>query len=315
MEELVGTLIDPVAARCMDLVAAAQGADVTAVGAWLELGAILLPVREQMPEKQEFGRWCKQNNYFGAKHRQYLTHAMNAAWYCDVTGVTSPDVGVRELSKLARAHRKQLERTPAPALPAGAATVDLRVGDFRDVLADVVCDAIITDPPYPAEYLPLYADLAKWADDVLPDHGVLAVMVGQSYLPQLLQLMDGHRPYRWTLAYLTPGGQATQLWTRNVNTFWKPVLLYGHVNKATGWVGDVTRSAVNDNDKDHHHWGQSVSGMVDLVERLTEPGQTVCDPFMGAATTGVACQLGDRNFIGCDIDPGHVDTARGRFTT
>lgn len=38
--------------------------------------------------------------------------------------------------------------------------VDIRHGDFRQVLADLTdVDAIITDPPYPAEFLPLLADL------------------------------------------------------------------------------------------------------------------------------------------------------------
>ena len=139
-------------------------------------------------------------------------------------------------------------------------------------------------------------------------------MVGQSYLPELFNLLSGHLPYRWTLAYLTPGGQATQLWQRNINTFWKPILIYGQVTEHTPWIGDVTRSNVNDNDKDHHHWGQSVSGMVDLVTRLTEPGHLIADPFAGAGTTGVAAALTQRHFIGCDIDPAHVDTARARLT-
>lgn len=77
-------------------------------------------------------------------------------------------------------------------------------------------------------------------------------------------------------------------------------------------MGDVVSGDVNDNDKRFHHWGQSESGMAALVERLTLPGQLVCDPFLGAGTTAVACLTRGRRFIGCDIDGSCVETARGR---
>lgn len=39
-----------------------------------------------------------------------------------------------------------------------------------------------------------------------------------------------------------------------------------------------------------------------LVTDYSKPGETVCDPFMGAGTTGVACMKEGRNFIGIEID-------------
>lgn len=156
-------------------------------------------------------------------------------------------------------------------------------------------DCIITDPPYPKGFLPVYGELARLSKDV----PLIAVMCGQSYLPEILAAMSKHLKYRWTLAYLTPGGQAVQQWQSKVNTFWKPVLLFGN---STEWIGDVCRSDTNDNDKRFHGWGQSESGMADLVERLSKPGQLVCDPFVGGGTTAlVSLRLG-RKFIGCDID-------------
>lgn len=51
---------------------------------------------------------------------------------------------------------------------------DIRLGDFREVLADLSdIDAIITDPPYGHEPLALLGDLAAWADKVLAPDGVL----------------------------------------------------------------------------------------------------------------------------------------------
>jgi DNA modification methylase len=87
------------------------------------------------------------------------------------------------------------------------------------------------------------------------------------------------------------------------------VLLFGE-NQA--WIGDVCKSKVNDNDKRFHQWGQSESGMTDLVSRLTVPGELVCDPFLGAGTTAIACMRLARRCVGCDIDATVVQTARER---
>lgn len=163
-------------------------------------------------------------------------------------------------------------------------------------------DWIITDPPYPAEFLPVYSDLGKIAAHVLRPGGSLICMIGQSYLPQIIAQLSEHLNYHWTLAYLTPGGQATQIFPRRVNTFWKPVLWFTKGEFAGTWIGDVTKSDPNDNDKRFHHWGQSESGMADLMRRFVNPGDRVLDPFMGAGTTGaVALHLG-ASFVGFDSD-------------
>lgn len=188
---------------------------------------------------------------------------------------------------------------------------ELRVTSMTDLLSTLSdLDAIITDPPYGADAVPLYGSLAEHAKRALAPHGVLLVMCGQSYLPEILTAMVAHMPYRWTLAYLTPGGQAPQIWPRKVNTFWKPVLLFG---ASPGWIGDVIRSDVNDNDKRFHDWGQSESGMARLVEALTEPGHRICDPFLGAGTTGVVARRLGRRFIGGDLDPETVALAKARL--
>ena len=180
---------------------------------------------------------------------------------------------------------------------------DIRTCSCAELFASgIKPDAVITDPPYPKEFLPVFTELAESCKAA--DVPLVAVMSGQSYLPEVMQRLCEFLAYRWTLAYITPGGQSVQQWPCKVNTFWKPVLLFG---SSLDWIGDVCKSDVNDNDKRFHNWGQSESGMIDLVERLTKPGQLVCDPFGGAFTTGlVSLKLG-RRFVGCDIDSGCVE--------
>ena len=49
------------------------------------------------------------------------------------------------------------------------------------------------------------------------------------------------------------------------------------------------------------------------IEKYTNPGDTVLDPFMGSGTTGVACVQTGRNFIGIEIDPGYFEIAQRRI--
>lgn len=50
-----------------------------------------------------------------------------------------------------------------------------------------------------------------------------------------------------------------------------------------------------------------------VVSDYSRPGETVCDPFMGAGTTGVACHRTGRDFIGIEIDEPSFDTACRRI--
>ena len=174
-------------------------------------------------------------------------------------------------------------------------------------------DVVITDPPYPAEHVECWSWLGEFADSALKAGGSLVAMSGQSYLPDVLGRLSEHLEYHWTCAYLTPGGQSVQLWDRHVNTFWKPLLWFTKGKYDGVWVGDVCRSKPNDNDKEFHDWGQSESGMADVVRRFSKPADVVCDPFCGGGTTlAVALDLG-RSAVGIDEREDAIDTIRKRL--
>lgn len=51
----------------------------------------------------------------------------------------------------------------------------------------------------------------------------------------------------------------------------------------------------------------------DHIKSWTNPCEIVLDPFMGAGTTGVACQRLDREFIGIEISPKYMTIAKTRI--
>lgn len=241
-----------------------------------------------------------------AKNRREADRGLEAAQQLPENAPAVLDVKRAErINREQAAAAKRAEPT-APSTSHG--DIEIRHGDFREVLAGLTnVDAIITDPPYPAEYVELFDGLGQLAKRVLTKDGVLAAMTGQSYLPAYIEHLGRHLTYRWTGAYVVEG-QAVRVHQRAVGTKWKPVLIYGGSRFLTQ---DTFHSAGDD--KRHHHWGQSESGMAALVEAFTDPGDLVVDPFLGGGTTAAVCRDLGRRFIGCDTDPAAIHTTRERL--
>ena len=53
----------------------------------------------------------------------------------------------------------------------------------------------------------------------------------------------------------------------------------------------------------------------DHILSWSNKGETILDPFMGSGTTGVACKLQRRNFIGIELDPEYFKMAEKRITS
>jgi len=51
----------------------------------------------------------------------------------------------------------------------------------------------------------------------------------------------------------------------------------------------------------------------ELVEAYSSPMETVCDPFLGSGTTGVAAVKAGRRFVGIEIEPSYFDIACKRI--
>jgi len=169
----------------------------------------------------------------------------------------------KEMRAVVRQEERRMLAEKASALSADSRW-RIDQADMQTYEAGQRFDFIITDPPYPKEYLPLYETLALRALDWLKPGGLLLAMCGQSYLDAIMAMMGRHLEYYWTGCYLTPG-QSASLRQKQVNTQWKPILVYGlpgddYKGKIFSdvWVSEG-------NDKDLHMWGQSESGMYEMV--------------------------------------------------
>ena len=213
--------------------------------------------------------------------------------------------------------RQAVETVSETGLPS---TVQIHTGDFREVLATLPpesVDAIITDPPYLAEFIRLLEPLSQHAARLLKPHGVLVVMTPHLHLHDYLTELGKHLKYRWICAYIMDGSKASVSAAR-IGVAWKPLLVYVRrdardlrfIPSDTFYGAQKTDDGL---EKAYHSWQQSLGGFVDIVQRFTEPGETVLDPFLGSGTTGVACLRLNRRFVGCDNDPTAVAVATQRI--
>jgi len=181
--------------------------------------------------------------------------------------------------------------------------IDFRLGDFEHVFADIPdgsVDCIITDPPYPFEFIKCWTKLSRFAKRVLKPHGYCIAYSGQMHLPEVMKRMSAHLDYYWTFAVYHEG--QTQI-VNGVNLIcrWKPVLVFQNgKRKIENTFQDYFIS--EQREKNGHDWQQSKSGVGYLVEMFTNEGDLICEPFAGSGTTLIVAKAKNRNVIGAEID-------------
>jgi site-specific DNA-methyltransferase (adenine-specific) len=62
-----------------------------------------------------------------------------------------------------------------------------------------------------------------------------------------------------------------------------------------------------------HPTPKPVALMQHLVRLFSSENETVLDPFMGSGSTGIACKIENREFIGVDLDQAYVDISTKRI--
>ena len=181
--------------------------------------------------------------------------------------------------------------------------IDFRLGDFEEVFKDIPdgsIDCIITDPPYPHEFIDVWSKLSRVAKRVLKPNGYCVAYSGQMYLPEVIKRMNEHLDYYWTFAVYHEG--QTQI-VNGINLMcrWKPVLIFQNgKKKIENTFQDYFIS--EQREKNGHDWQQSKSGVAYLIEMFTKEGDTILEPFAGSGTTIIAARDKKRNVIAAELD-------------
>ena len=196
-------------------------------------------------------------------------------------------------------------------------------GDCLDVLPTLAAgsvDAVITDPPYginfDTDYRRFTGGVSKQRFaypavanddrpfDPAPFLGLAATVVmfgANNYsdrLPRGTWLVWDKRQGQKPL--MTSDGEVA--WCNRGHG----VYIYNHV-----WDGFLR--GPEQGQKRVHPTQKPIALMAWILEKYTNPGDLILDPFCGSGTTGVACVQTGRRFIGIELDAGYADIARARI--
>ena len=193
--------------------------------------------------------------------------------------------------------------------------VTIHHGDFYSLSQDLEpgsVDAIITDPPYPAEFLPLWSQLGEVAMRVLKPGGWCIAYTGKQHLDEVIvRLRDEGLAYYWQIVFQQTVHAVIH--PRKVNTTYKPILLFQKppITRPDGYFQDTIRGGGVE--KQQHEWQQSVDGFAWLIDKFTNVGDTVLEPFAGGGTCLIAARNLRRFCIGYEIDQASHAAAADRL--
>jgi site-specific DNA-methyltransferase (adenine-specific) len=212
--------------------------------------------------------------------------------------------------------------------------VDLRLGDCLEIMREMPAgsiDAVIIDPPY---MINTKSDgrgkLSPWGDRVnaafwyrewlelsrkkLLNRGCVWSFLNWRSIVTFQKAADDlgwpiESLLVWDKGWIGPGGM------RGLRPSYELVALWAGDGFAIADRGlpDIKLSKWSSTKPNGHPAEKPVDLVQWLVEISTRPGDTVFDPFMGSGTTGEACVLAGRNFIGCEIDPTYYEMAKARI--
>src|SRR5205823_6566799 len=120
-----------------------------------------------------------------------------------------------------------------------------------------------------------------------------------------------HLEYVWTGIILQPQ-EHTLVHHRRIHVRHKPILFFSRgTYEPVNWIHDVVTAGPRTEDSTaYHRWQQDEEAPRYYIRWLTEPGDLVADPFLGAGTFAkVAHELG-RRVVGAESDPVATSVAR-----
>jgi site-specific DNA-methyltransferase (adenine-specific) len=224
-------------------------------------------------------------------------------------------------------------------------SIDLRLGRWQDVLADVTtCDAVITDPPY-SERTHSGQRHGRRDENYQPGAGWVTTRgIGYDFItPREMRDLACRWPAAaWSCVMCSD--DLIQIWKRFFERAGRyafksiPLVMPGmNVRLAGDGPSSWSVSMVVARTPAAHRWGtlpgaystspgagseraalpvvgaKPLPLMRAIVRDYSRPGDLVVDPYCGGGTTALACAIEGRRCITCECDPKTFELARKRL--
>jgi site-specific DNA-methyltransferase (adenine-specific) len=188
----------------------------------------------------------------------------------------------------------------------------LYLGDCLEILPHLPkVDAVITDPPYGirANENPVRG---KWGHHV--EEGSKWDRERPTVERLTAAVSSGHKACVWGGNYfadLLPPTMGWLVWDKITRDF-------SLADCELAWTSEQRAARIfsksrNPDDAFKGHPTQKPVALMEWCCKQLGDTATVCDPFMGSGTTGVACMNLGRHFIGIEIEPKYFDVACERI--
>ena len=120
-----------------------------------------------------------------------------------------------------------------------------------------------------------------------------------------------HRLYpapTWTMAWFTPAGTGNGPWGF---CCWQPILCFGKDPKLARGKGSHPDAIVHTeaSQKSIHPCAKPINFWCWLMERVSEQGEAIYEPFSGSGTTIIAAEMTGRRCLAIELSPAYVDVA------
>ena len=215
----------------------------------------------------------------------------------------------------------------------------LYLGDSLEILPTLTVDHVIGDPPYEDELHKAIGRIKRNdGQEMIADLGFAGVNASRAAIASaavsasagwviLFTLAEGVRAWRDDLQAVGAKWDTTCFWVkpdasprfngqgpaRGAECFVTCWAGTGYRRWNAGGKRGVYTHCVNTARQGEHPTEKPVPLMMEMVSDFTRHGETVCDPFMGSGTTGIACVNLGRGFVGIEQNERWFDLSRRRI--
>lgn len=225
--------------------------------------------------------------------------------------------------------------------------IDLKKGDCLEVIKEIPnksVDLIIIDPPYNINYCEFdkniidYNILCKEFKRILKDNGGLIVFQGWSNVCKTKEIIEQYFKLKDWIIYDRIKGRGTRkslvstrediLWFVNNEKEYTYNKIPSKIKKKTMGMGekngceyralsnvwtDISPIVPWSKERTKHPTQKPVELLARCIKLWSDSENVILDCFMGSGTTGVACKILNRNFIGIEINEEYFEIAQNRI--